>query len=161
MRARTPAWPRAWRRLQARGADALCHRRGALSNFPRSSSSPTPPLLLLLLLLLLLILLLLLLARRASLDSTVKVWDPATGKERFTLARHSAMVYAMSFSPDGEFLVSGSTDRSVFVWRLRDGSLVRAFSAPSGVYDVSFNGAGDKVAVCCANAAVTVVDMRL
>lgn len=100
------------------------------------------------------------LSRSASLDSTVKVWDPATGKERFTLARHSAMVYAMSYSPDGEFLVSGSTDRSVFVWRVRDGSLVRAFSAPSGVYDLSFNASGDKVAVCCANAAVAVVDMR-
>ena len=99
--------------------------------------------------------------RSASLDSTVKVWDPATGKERFTLSRHSAMVYAMGFSPDGEYLATGSTDRSVYVWRARDGALVRAFAAPSGVYDLSFNATGDKVAVCCANAAVAVVELRL
>ncbi len=88
------------------------------------------------------------------------MWDPAAGKERFTLARHSAMVYALAYSPDGEYLASGSTDRTVFVWRVRDGSLVRAFSAPSGVYDLAFNADGDKVAVCCANSAVAVVDMR-
>lgn len=90
----------------------------------------------------------------------MKLWDPSTAKERVTLARHSAMVYAMSFSPDGEFLVSGSTDRSVYVWRVRDGGLVRSFSAPSGVYDLAFNATGDKIAVCCANAAVAVVDLR-
>jgi len=70
------------------------------------------------------------------------------------------MVYALAYSPDGEYLASGSTDRTVFVWRVRDGSLVRAFSAPSGVYDLAFNADGDKVAVCCANSAVAVVDMR-
>lgn len=99
--------------------------------------------------------------RSASLDSSVKLWDPATGKLRATLSRHTAMVYALAFSPDGEFLVSGSTDKSVYVWRVRDGGLVRTYAAPSGVYDVAFNASGDKVAVCAANSSVSVLDLRL
>jgi transducin (beta)-like 1 len=91
----------------------------------------------------------------------VKLWDPATGKVRASLARHTAMVYAMAFSPDGEYLVSGSTDKSVYVWRVRDGALVRTHTAPSGVYDVAFNAEGDKVAACCANSAVSVLDLRM
>lgn len=97
----------------------------------------------------------------ASLDSTVRLWDPATGKCRSTLARHAAMVYTLSFSPDGEYLVSGSTDRSVYVWRVRDGSLARSYTAPSGVYDVSFSAGGDRVSAACANGAVAVLDLRM
>lgn len=91
----------------------------------------------------------------------MKLWDPATGKCRSTLARHAAMVYTLSFSPDGEYLVSGSTDRSVYVWRVRDGGLARAYTAPSGVYDVSFSASGDRVSAACANGAVAVLDLRM
>lgn len=97
----------------------------------------------------------------ASFDSTVKLWDPATEKERFTLARHTAMVYALAFSPNGQYVASGSGDRAVHVWSARDGSLIRTFTAPSGVFDLSFNRTGDKLAACCANSAVAVVDLRL
>jgi WD40 repeat protein len=93
----------------------------------------------------------------------VKVWDPLApgGKLKYTLSRHSGMVYALAFSPDGQYFVSGSTDKTVFVWKASDGSLVRSYSAPSGVYDLSWNATGDKIACACANSAVSVLELRM
>jgi len=98
---------------------------------------------------------------RASFDSTVRLWDPATTRCRHTLAKHSATVYALGWSPSGDFVASGAGDRSVHVWSAKDGGLVRSFTAPSGVFDVAFNSTGDVLAVCCANGAVALVDLRL
>ena len=42
----------------------------------------------------------------------------------WTRAGHSASVNAVAFSPDGQFLASGSNDRTVKVWRVADGALL-------------------------------------
>lgn len=99
--------------------------------------------------------------RSASFDATVRLWDPLVGKCKATLSRHGAMIYTVAFSADGEFLASGSGDGSVVIWSARDGSVVRTYAAPSGVFDVVFDGARDRLAVCCSNAAVAVVDLRM
>ena len=41
---------------------------------------------------------------------------------RAMFKRHSRVVNSIAFSPDGRSLVSGSDDRSVCVWNIRDGS---------------------------------------
>lgn len=40
-------------------------------------------------------------------DGTVRVWDVATGAERFRLVDHQGMVYSLVVSPDGTRLISG------------------------------------------------------
>ncbi|RYG53663.1 hypothetical protein EON66_08205 [archaeon] len=91
----------------------------------------------------------------------MKLWDAAAGRVRHTLAKHTAMVYSAAFSPDGELLVSGSSDRNVFVWSTRDGSLLRTFTAPGGVFEVNFDSTGDRVVACCSNSTVAVIDLRV
>jgi WD40 repeat protein/tRNA A-37 threonylcarbamoyl transferase component Bud32 len=44
----------------------------------------------------------------ASADSTVKVWDAATGKEILTFKGHTTGVASLAFSPDGRWLASGA-----------------------------------------------------
>ncbi len=46
-----------------------------------------------------------------SADSTVKIWDSATGKELFGLKGHAGGIRSVAFSPDGQRLASGSIDR--------------------------------------------------
>lgn len=97
----------------------------------------------------------------ASFDSTVKLWDPTTLRARANLARHTAMVYAIAFSPSGDILASGSSDRCVHLWNVADGSLLRTYTSPAGVFDVSFNARGDSLAVCCANGTVSLIDLKV
>src|SRR5262249_14186241 len=51
----------------------------------------------------------------ASLDRTIKVWDPLTGRERGSFQGHADGVTALAFSPSGRQLATGSQDKSVKV----------------------------------------------
>ena len=58
----------------------------------------------------------------ASYDSTVRLWEAATGSCRSTLEGHSGYVYAVAFSPDGRLVASASDDNTVRLWETATGS---------------------------------------
>jgi uncharacterized caspase-like protein len=51
----------------------------------------------------------------------IKLWDTRSGKEIRTLAGHSNYITAVSFSPHGETLASGSDDKTVKLWDVTSG----------------------------------------
>jgi len=51
-----------------------------------------------------------------SIDKTIKLWNPATGKLKATLEWHTANVYSVAFSADGKTLASGSGDKTIKLW---------------------------------------------
>jgi hypothetical protein len=68
----------------------------------------------------------------SSADKTVRLWDAnlTPGK---TLAGLTDYVYAVAFSPDGTLVAGGSYDGSVAVWKVADGSTVKAWNASPGM----------------------------
>ena len=81
-----------------------------------------------------------------STDKTVKVWDPATGKETLTLNGHSDSVNSVSFSPDGKRIVSGSDDNTLKVWDAATGLEILTFAGHSDrVWSVSFSPDGKRI----------------
>jgi WD40 repeat protein len=61
----------------------------------------------------------------ASGDRLIRLWDPATGKERRRLKGHTAAVRSLALAPDGKRLASGSADYTVRFWDLAAGKEVR------------------------------------
>ncbi|HOM05891.1 MAG TPA: WD40 repeat domain-containing protein [Candidatus Kapabacteria bacterium] len=61
-----------------------------------------------------------------------------------TLWGHSDFVRSISISPDGQYIASGSLDKTINIWRANDGSLVRTINAGSSyIYSVCFSPMGN------------------
>lgn len=52
----------------------------------------------------------------ANDDYTVRVWDAATGRERFPVIGHAGDVSAVAWLPDGSAVVSGGRDGTIRTW---------------------------------------------
>lgn len=96
----------------------------------------------------------------ASFDATVKLFDVNANKCINTLHGHTDPVYSLDFSPNGEFLATGSFDRCINIWRVKDGRLLKKFRGDGGIFEVTWNPAGDKVAGCFSSNTVSVIDLR-
>src|SRR5262249_19069833 len=75
----------------------------------------------------------------ASLDRTLKLWDGATGnlvrefkaydEKKFPKGHHDG-VFCLAISPDGKRLATDSSDRSLKLWNIADGTVIRDFTHP-------------------------------
>ena len=89
-----------------------------------------------------------------------KYQDITTGKCTHTLRKHSHPIYAIAFSPNGDFVASGSFDQFLNIWSVKDGSLVRSFRGGGGIFDVDWNADGSKICASFSNNTVAVVDFK-
>lgn len=53
---------------------------------------------------------------------TVRLWDAATGLERYNLRGHQGPVDVIVFSSDGKLIASGSRDKTVKLWNVTTGT---------------------------------------
>jgi hypothetical protein len=101
----------------------------------------------------------------ASFDHSVKLWDATAGtlvrefkgfKEKDFEKGHRDGVFCLSLSPDGKTLATGSSDRTIKLWNVADGTVQKELvnpnvkvaapqtplSHPSWVYGVRFSPDG-------------------
>src|SRR5262249_17264975 len=76
------------------------------------------------------------LAVRMITASSVRLFDAATGEERFPCPGHQAAVTEASVSPDGQWPLSCGPDQRVLLWDLRAGQQVRELAFVRTGWDV-------------------------
>src|SRR5262249_28114579 len=85
-----------------------------------------------------------------SQDSTVKVWDAATGKETLSIKGHIHWVYGVAFSPDGKRIAcgtgeSGQPGGGKVVDALTGKEILSLKGHPLHVYSVAFSPDGKRI----------------
>ena len=80
-------------------------------------------------------------------DFAVRIWDVATGQERGILNGHSNIVWGLAFSPDGQMLVSVSSDGTAIIRDWQNGDILKVLTFPGEVVSVSFSPDGQTLAV--------------
>jgi WD40 repeat protein len=95
-----------------------------------------------------------------GLDGSVKLWDPSTGKERFTLEGHSAPVVGVAFRQDGALLATAGQDGLLGLWEARTGRRLRWLKGHTGggINDVVFTPGG-KLLSAAADGAIREWDL--
>ena len=70
--------------------------------------------------------------------------DEELGKELNVLKGHTDWVLSCNFSPCGNFIVSGSEDKTIKIWDVYSGNLVKTLEGHTGwVYSCNFSPYGN------------------
>ncbi|KAK2985658.1 hypothetical protein RJ640_006921 [Escallonia rubra] len=97
----------------------------------------------------------------ASFDSTIKLWDVESGSLLYSLDGHRDPVYSAAFSPNGEYLASGSLDKCLHIWSVKEAKVLKTYTGNGGIFEVCWNKEGDKIAACFSNNVVCILDFRM
>jgi WD40 repeat protein len=82
-----------------------------------------------------------------SHDTTIKLWDVATGRELQRLSGHTSAVVAVAFSLDGRKLASAGGDGTVRLWDPAAGKELQTLTGHSGwLWSVAFAPYGSLLA---------------
>lgn len=94
-----------------------------------------------------------------SFDSTLKLWETATGKEIKTFggaAGHQKQVLTVAVSPDGLSIASGSADNTLKIWDVPSLTPLRSLTQADSVNAVALSPDGSKLAVASKDGTVQV-----
>lgn len=105
-----------------------------------------------------------LLATGGGNDALIHIWDAATGKELYTLQGHKGTTFGVTFNPDGHYLASTSTDKTVKIWNVIDNFVSEPLTLhghTATVYRVAFSPDGKRLVTASRDGTARVYALDL
>lgn len=96
------------------------------------------------------------LAAFATKQNVVLVQSLANGQQVKKLEGHTAAVNGVAFSADAAQVVTGSDDKTVRIWQLDNGQVVRQFETPSPIKSLCLSGDGKQIVTGHEDAKIRV-----
>ena len=97
----------------------------------------------------------------AANDSSVRLWQVATGRELPRLAGHAGYVTTVAFSPDNSLLASGTRSGQVKLWDVNSAQLVDDLPSRTGGVDrIAFSSNGKLLAVAGMDPKLELWDLE-
>ena len=76
-------------------------------------------------------------------DKDLKIWDPVSGDDLFSLTGHTKSITGCDISPDGSWILSTSEDDTLKVWESKSGEFCRTIkSYTMGVFSCAISPSG-------------------
>ena len=72
----------------------------------------------------------------------INIIDAVTGKQLQQLKGYEEKITNIEFSPNGKYLLTGSNDKQIRIWNLKDGSLLRVKDIGNFIYTATFSPDG-------------------
>ncbi|ODN95827.1 mitogen-activated protein kinase organizer 1 [Cryptococcus wingfieldii CBS 7118] len=96
-----------------------------------------------------------------SADRTIRLWNPALGKEIKCYRGHAQPVLALDIAQDNAKFASSGVDKAVFLWDVPSGAVTRRLQGHFGhINAVAFSQDGQVLASAGFDAKVMLWDMR-
>jgi WD40 repeat protein len=94
-------------------------------------------------------------------ERTVRIWDLASGKEKHTLPDGIGGAAGLTFSPDGETVVSANYDNDIRVWKTQSGELVKKVEDMTGtMFASAFSPDGKQLIMAGLDETVYIWDAK-
>lgn len=85
----------------------------------------------------------------------VSVWSVSNGKALKTISAHQGEINSVLVSPDGKYIFSGSSDKTLKVWNLESGNLITTFiDCNSSVNTLDMTQDGKILGAGCGNGSI-------
>lgn len=89
-------------------------------------------------------------------DTSVRIWNAATGQTVAHLQGHHAPIYAVAWSPDGTRIVTGADDGDLKVWDVEAGELLATLYCSGNVSGIVWSFDGTKIAASFFDGSIRV-----
>jgi WD40 repeat protein len=94
-----------------------------------------------------------------SYDTTVRIWEAASGREVRVLRGHAKPVHRVAFRPGGAQLLSAGDDERVWLWDLRTGEGQPLYGHGARVWAAGFSPDGTLLASADVHGSVVLYDL--
>jgi WD40 repeat protein len=84
----------------------------------------------------------------------VEVWNVESKSMLYKLTGHGDVIRCLTFSPDGLMLVSGSRNRTIQIWDVKEGSIKQSLSHYDQVESIAFSPDGEYLAAGSYNGYI-------